>query len=361
MAFLTKSSWTAETTSRNKIVVLLAALFLCGFWCPAAAAQLKHIGLSEFDKLLICGKASFGKPVFVKAWGSWLVETMSAPSGEVGSACGSRDEITQAVSSKSAGFFEGSDFVFLVAPENTKLDGTYRYGTWKRLRIITDVVDFEPLINGSHKLTNQERTAVAAVILEQARTVPLSPPTEPDHNSETATLHQMLILDAHPLNSSVESVIAILGQQLGDKRLIYGELRDRKYQILWDSPLLPGGIPGLGYRDVDGDGTEEISLRGSLPGQRSHDTLVIFDKLGNELTRQSQDCEFVRGGDTSGTACPVVAYSWTFEESQNGRFEILARSDDGIERYRLVAGRFTLQPAAKTSRTKPSNTPSGPK
>jgi hypothetical protein len=306
-------------------------------------------------------KASFGKPVFVSALGSWLVETMSPSTGKASAACGSRDEITQAVSSKFAGFFEGSDFVFLVAPENTKLDGTYRYGTWKRLRVMTDVVDFEPLINGSRKLTNQERTAVAAVILDQARSTPLLPPTKPDPGSETATLHQLLILDAHRLNPTTESVIAILGQQLGDKRVIYGELRDGKYQILWDSPLLPGGIPGLGYRDVDGDGTEEISLRGSLPGQRSYDTLVIFDKLGNELTKQSQDCEFARGGDTSGTACPIVAYSWTFEESQNGRFEILARSDDGIERYRLVARRFTLQPAAKTSRTKPSNTPSRPK
>jgi len=72
-------------------------------------------------------------------------------------------------------------------------------------------------------------------------------------------------------------------------RIVYGEMRDGKYQVLWDSPLL-NAHGQLGLADVNGDGWDELLWQSETCGAKncSQEDLVIFDKEGHEITRQEK-------------------------------------------------------------------------
>ena len=72
-------------------------------------------------------------------------------------------------------------------------------------------------------------------------------------------------------------------------RMIYGEMRDGKYQMLGDSPLL-NGHGQLDLADVNGDGWDELVWRSDTCGAQNcaPEELVIFDREGRELTRQAK-------------------------------------------------------------------------
>jgi hypothetical protein len=106
-------------------------------------------------------------------------------------------------------------------------------------------------------------------------------------------------------------VITIIDQPslLVAGRLVYGEMRNGNYQVLWDSPLL-NSRGRLNFLDVNGDGANEIVWRSALCGAQNcmPEQLVVFDRSGHELTRQKK-CPDTLGSyyyfDESNGVCPI--------------------------------------------------------
>ncbi len=145
-----------------------------------------------------------------------------------------------------------------------------------------------------------------------------------------------------------QAVVGLLGgRDNGAKRLVYGEIQKGKYQMRWDSPLLETGSgPKLEYVDVDGDGVPEIVLRW-FEGNYPTAALVIFDTLGNELTRL-ESCDEITPGmhRIGGTACPL--YGATLDEPKNGKRDILVWESNDLKkpvRYALIDGRYVSETA----------------
>ena len=115
-------------------------------------------------------------------------------------------------------------------------------------------------------------------------------------------------------------------------RLIYGELKNGEYEMLWDSPLLFAPPSWISYRDLNGDGTAEIVI---WPSKLDYDFpedsaqfgyavgFVAFDVKGKEITRQTDCKNFYYLPDDA--ACPIVAIKTHLVPSKNQRqMEILA-------------------------------------
>lgn len=243
---------------------------------------------------------------------------------------------------------------------------------WKRLSIVPKAQNWRAM-PGSRGLSDEEREAISNVILREARTVPLVTPMAPGRDGETATIEVMLWLDSHRLApGSAESVVGILGESGGAGRLIYGEMREGKYEILWDSPLFSTGFLGLSYQDMDGDGTEEIvvgadEVMGGGPNKMGQ--LSVWDRKGREITRQ-EPCEIslLSGYTKEGAACPIQGTWMEIDPREGGKSDILVRGRPGwyedvdsqkVFRYRLLNGRYVVAPDAHKKPTKqPRNSPS---
>jgi hypothetical protein len=93
----------------------------------------------------------------------------------------------------------------------------------------------------------------------------------------------------HQLTSGgPESIVGILRQAdlVPDGRMIYGEYRDGKPVFLWDSPLFPTRLLSLAYKDVDGDGTQEILLRAE-GACRASESAAIANDLSSQFGKTS--------------------------------------------------------------------------
>jgi hypothetical protein len=127
-------------------------------------------------------------------------------------------------------------------------------------------------IPGSRSLDASERKDVFEAVVREARTVPVVTPLASDTGTDSAKIRVLVRMDAHSLGGGVESVVAVVAEEFGGPgRLVYGEKRDGRYVGLWDSPLFRTGYIRMGYRDVDGDGREEIFVNATIVGASGRD------------------------------------------------------------------------------------------
>jgi hypothetical protein len=334
---------TATNMSRSRSVWFATLLLLAP---PLPAAE--HVGLGSTDKFLQCVAKVFGKRAWTTAWKNPGEDVVCpVPKGV----------LIKDLKEKGFSVVEEKSFVLLVPSGMMPGGGGYVSFRTAHFNIETQVAAFEPRVSGSRSLNTAEMDAAAKVILRESRPVPIAP-VDLGEPGGVVKVRILLQLDAHRLKPDVESVIGILGEPRGDKRIIYGELRAGRYHMLWDSPLVGGGDFGLGYQDLDGDGVQEIlaSARAYTDGT----ALAVFSAEGRELTRQ--ECPADMGGDASGSACPIVGREVTFESLPGGRRDILAvpyRSDGGIrpDRYILTGGRYVLQPFRSRPRVQSEDGP----
>jgi len=325
--------------SRSRWAALSSACLL--YLGCRSGGPIRHVGLTAADRALLCARASFHRPVVTGPLGPWLLPAGSpSPSAAVEHVpcSASADEVRKALREQGVGVLEGRDVVYLVDP--TETDSHRAGGPDGRtdLALKTEVRGFSQAIAGSRQLAEKDLAAIAGECLRDARPAPLRLPAR-EGSAGAVEVGQLLVLDAHRLSRSSESVIGLLGEALGEKRLIYGEIHGGRYRALWDAPILQGGILGLSYEDVDGDGSLEMCFTGDLAGQRSYRTLAIFDRSGNELTRQ-ESCALAMGGYS--TTCPIVGSAWRFEAAPGGKRDILVEREGGTDRYRLAEGRYVL-------------------
>jgi tetratricopeptide (TPR) repeat protein len=135
-----------------------------------------------------------------------------------------------------------------------------------------------------------------------------------------------------------KSVVAVVNGQpiFSTARLVYGELRGGKYQILWDSPLFNLLHANIYFRDVNNDGAKEIVIESTTYGNQEYPILVIFDKEGREITRQRK-CDTLSGtGDNfnqeDGT-CAIFGEDITFSENEEGPKEIYVKNWDDSKNH----------------------------
>jgi hypothetical protein len=241
---------------------------------------------------------------------------------------------------------ETTTWAFLHQAALLRGEGTLRpWIRWKQLAIISKAENWSG-IPGSRLLTPEELDSVGEVVFREGRPAPIRTPTEPT-DGETATIKYFVRLMAYRLGGGrPESVIGILGVVGGTSRLVYGELRERGYEILWDSPLFPGSMLKMGLEDVDGDGMKEILLQSAYGLNLDAWTLSVFNIRGQELTRQPECfAEGDWGYDKRGGICPIAAESFTLEDPRDGKRDIVVggRYEDlGLVEYRKLH-RYSLR------------------
>jgi hypothetical protein len=315
------------TVSHARTALLLASVLATGR--PSA---LHHIGLVPSDQVLLCASGVFGKPIYRNADQPWPTENIACPS--------SHDELVREFAKDGFRVFETPTGVH-VAPEWIfRRHPNELYAHWVAMEITLTVANWNG-IPGSRTLGDTERSTVAAVIEKQARTPPLATPYLSGKDGRTISMEVLLLLDAHAVSERRESIVAVWSQKFGDSRLIYGELEDGNYRVLWDSPIFKAPGLRLGYDDVDGDGTTEILLAGAFA--RDQQLVAVFDRRGRELTRQ-EDCGIDSDGyDKTSGVCPIIGAAVDLDDAQSGRKDIVVErwySSQGKDRYRPI--RFAL-------------------
>src|SRR5262249_47028304 len=143
---------------------------------------------------------------------------------------------------------------------------------------------------------------IASVVYRDARPGLLFPDGYVEKDG-VAKINVVLSVDARPVRPEVRSIVGVWGQARGIGRLIYGEMRAGHFELRWDSPLLKTFFWGLGYEDLDGDGTKELIFRSDLA--REGRIYSIFDLQGRELSRQTP-CETEGVFDAKSGICPIV-------------------------------------------------------
>src|SRR5262249_39943072 len=120
------------------------------------------------------------------------------------------------------------------------------------------------------------------------------------------------------------------------------------FELLWDSPLLKAFFWGLGYEDLDGDGTKELIFRSDL--SREGRIYAIFDLKGRELSRQNT-CETTGVFDAKSGICAIVCEGIDIAPaSKNGSRDLFVygKADappGSVIRMRLIAGRLVVVPS----------------
>jgi len=315
----------------------LAWLF---FLTPCALAQVQHASKAETDRFLLCARGTFQKPVYATIDGPWFDAAMKCSPD--------RDEIIRELQERKIPAFESDSAILLLPPETRPDIGiTDRYGhrvKWHKFEVNIQVGNLEePLPAGSRPLTKDEQNRIAKVILEQALTPPLVPAFA-EIDGDTATMEVDLLLDAHHLSPDRESVVAVFGAG-GNARLVYGDLTRGRYRMLWDTPLL-GSTVAVSYEDVDGDGTQEIVAQWTEAGGNvSFSPLAVFDRKGDERTRQEECYPRPLREESAQFTCPIWGADVELEKTSSGKYDILDVPDDqanpqDAERYKLVNGRY---------------------
>jgi len=338
------------------------ALLVAGLFGVRDAHAIEHFGVDDSDRFLICARSLFGKPVFRERGGFRLNREIKIPCGV------SREEFLSEL--KGTGTtMEPAEIKVIETPDLVLVYPSYLFYSrdawirWKSLSARITTRNFNA-IPGSRPLDEGEALQIRNAILAEARTTPVVLPSLPGEDGETATLKITLWLDAHRLIAEgSESIIAILCEEGGAGRLIYGTLRDGKYEPSWDSPLFHALSLELGYRDMDGDGRDEILVGTQVEGRPSMSSLTVWNIQGRELTRQP-NC-LVDGNyaiTEANGACPIVAESIEMDPRADGKRDILTygyspgrpSADESRPRlFRLVAGRYIAEATPPPRRSLP--------
>jgi hypothetical protein len=332
-------------------------------------APVSHYGYSGQDKMLECIQRVFGKyaaafpntvlhghpsiitgrpPRVVNGHWETVTERVSYPPVSDLTCPSTRDGIARLLDSDAAKLlllvnpeqpqgiriFETAQWVYIIPA--VEFIASPNQQRWKRIA-------FEPKVESLDNISEAEARALLPEILKSARTVPLAPsqalsPAEltannmpqraPGADDEVEVGPYFRFYKAKLQPNAPDSVITLMEDWPSGSagRIIYGEIRDWKYQVLWDSPLL-NGHGQLNLADVNGDGWDELLWRSDTCGAQncSPEELVIFDREGRELTRQQKcDIDSIHPFNEIDGVCAIVG-----EEVTVGDATLLAQGKHG--------------------------------
>jgi len=275
-------------TSLSKVAVLL---LLAGLFPSLLDGQggsaIRHIGRSNFEPTLDCIRRVYGKPAIwdasVRFWKEPVIPECPA----------SRPALVDTLAAFGFRIFDAQDFVFIIASKlfqpQDPLDRPHAQLKWTKIKIHFNLQTLH-----ENDETPANAREIATEILQRARMIPFN--------------MSAVMNDGFPTPGAVETDLNIalwvgqLGPKLGQSvialindrpdfstaRMVYGEMRDGKYVMLWDSPLFNVRHADVYFRDVNGDGTKEIVIESMSYGVKEYPMLVIFDKDGRETSRQGK-------------------------------------------------------------------------
>ena len=255
--------------------------------------------------------------------------------------------------------FETAKWIYII-PAVEFIASPYQQ-RWKRIKI-------EPKVESLDNISEAEARNLLPEILKSARTVPFAPsqalsPAEltannmpqraPGADDEVEVGPYFRFYKAKLQPKAPDSVVALMEDWPSGSagRIIYGEMRDGKYQMLWDSPLL-NGHGQLSLADVNVDGWEQLLWRSDRCGAQncSPEELVIFDREGRELTRQPKcDIDPIYPFNETDGVCAIVGEEITvgdailLPQGKHGPAEIAVKSweVDGKDRvFKFIDGTY---------------------
>jgi len=321
------------------------------FLLQSAVAQVQHMSRAETDRFLLCARSTFQKPLYTTNFGPWF---------DAGMKCASdREELLRELREREITVSENDSAVLLLPPRLRPDigigDRQGRQVKWHKFEVETHAMTLgDVLPPGSRVLSKQEQDQIAKVIVDQALPVPLVPAFA-DVDDDTGVMDVDLILDAHHFSPETESVVALYGASGGDMRLVYGELAQGVYRMLWDTPLLWGSAQHFSHKDVDGDGIPEIVLAWTEPGGSvSYQALAVFNGKGEDLTRQEECDSNPPYAEAAQFVCPVSGSYIDFAKTASGSYDIVNVPNEetdpqDAERYTLINGHYSLPIPALTT------------
>jgi hypothetical protein len=129
-------------------------------------------------------------------------------------------------------------------------------------------------------------------------------------------------------------------------RMTYGEITNGAYATKWDSPLLYAPSAWVSYRDLKGDGTDEILIWPSKVGEAEHwredddfaytGGAVVFDLEGHELTRGAFCSEYYAFPEER--VCPMEADKLVLVPAKTGKQLDIIATDWGDDHWRGLKG-----------------------
>jgi hypothetical protein len=331
-----------------------ASYLLCVAGAVVCAQAPRHIGLTKTDAFVLCAQRTFGKPIIVENYPVFgdRVKDLS---------CAARTgELVESLTSHRLKVFEAGDWVFVmgsggfdprVAPENP---GRVQ---WTDVRVNPDIENYR--LVEVRTLSDTELQRIGQTIFSGSRVIPVSVPLDlraspivrSSAEGDTMVVRPLLLLAARSLgHGAIESVVGLwLGAGGQPGRLVYGEMMNGRYEMLWDSPLFPVWQGNMFFADVNGDGVQEIVVRGLTGVGRDTDRwMTIFDIHGNELTRQRPcDVGDLFDYEPEGIACSIAARDVSLRPNSDGTKKEIWATDPpdlapGTYRFRLEGGRFIM-------------------
>jgi hypothetical protein len=249
-----------------------------------------------------CVMSVYGKPVLWDRVGADLL-VQPCPA--------TRAEMADTLAKRGIRIFDAQDFMFVV-PEKlfhpfNQQDELYPGGpvqAWSTLKWGTIAVHLHVQKWNTGEELPAQAGEIAKLIFENARMIPLAVSHGPsrlveDHDVNIAIWQGSL---GPPGEQSVVAYINGRGRtDFATARLVYSELRNGKYVMLWDSPLFNILHGNIYFADINADGWKEIVIESTNYGNREYPMLVIFDHEGREITRQKK-CDTTISADGNFTS-----------------------------------------------------------
>jgi hypothetical protein len=329
-----------EITMRTSRVLAVLAFSLAA--ACSSFGQVQHRGMSPRQEFLLCAQKVLRKTVLWQEIFNGRLDASNVPKVDCPMERG--DFIAALQKNEAISVFEDGRFAFLVQTgESPQRQPNFLYDyKFKKLPIHLKVSRRQS--TGSRQLTEPDLQGIAVAILRDTRgvevlwTIGNSP--EADCMSTSEEIHVQLEVEARRLGKTgPESVIAALRASPCDDdseqrpmyfidvtRLIYGEIKNGSYEMKWDSPLLYAPNDWISYKDLNGDGVDEIVVwppnGDEIKQSNDMDTYVYqggavaFDREGNELTR-GKFCSRYKG-NSGDRACPILAKKVELTPAKNG-------------------------------------------
>lgn len=326
-------------------VVLLIALALSSI---VSGGEVIHIRYSPGDQALQCMRKVWNKPIL------WDQEIAIDEQWQL-SCFATKDEFMQALLRAHISLLEDKNWVFLIPskylPPWTNSTPQVDKLPWTGIAVTVAV----HLTSAAQQfqLSEKELNDLKSMVLAEIRSIPIERPYRSDADPSDKTIGRELLdlrIDIQKLSADgPESFIAVLGPGRGRTgRLIYGEFRSRKLQLLWDSPLFVTNDLGIDYIDVNQDGRKEMVLISSAPANKPDEEMVILDANGTELTRQFGCIPNAAAYSEQGGACSIEGHSVKLSSKPGWPTSILVSEREGTtcpDVYSLELGTFRLQPS----------------
>jgi hypothetical protein len=251
--------------------------------------QFRHLASTDRDATMRCITSVYGKPTLWDRIGTNLL-IQPCPA--------TRAELADALTKRGIRIFDAQDFMFVIPaklfqpfdhPQEIYPGGPVQ--AWPTLKWSSITVHLHVQKWSTDEELPAQANEIAKQIVQQARMIPLAVSHGLSEAVEDDDVN-LAIWQGSLGPAGEQSVVACINgrgrTEFSTARLVYGELRDGKYVMLWGSPLFNILQGNIYFTDINADGWKEILIDSSNYGNHEYPMLVIFDHEGREITRQKK-------------------------------------------------------------------------